>query len=103
VNRHGRPVATFSTLASSVPRVVDRPYRWRGTPGWDPAAAAAGRPAHKGFGGCTPEVRARSQQRQADFAKMRAAGVNVREAAVRLGVALSTAKNYERARRAASR
>lgn len=95
-----RVIAVSSTMGNADPRPV-RPYRWRGIPGWDPALADVrpGPPGGDRKGGCSLEVRSRSAARQARFAQLRAEGMTVKEAGQAIGVAWSTAKNYEWTRR----
>jgi hypothetical protein len=85
---------TYSTLgncgADPQPFV---PYRWRGTPGWNPAKA--GSPWY----GNNAEQAARAAARRARFAELREAGVTVRDAGREVGVGGSTARGYEQERK----
>ena len=88
--------ATFTTVAPSGPPRVARPYLWRNTPGWDPAAAGGpvtGR--GKARGQKTTEAR---NERYRRFAAARAAGASIRQAARYVDVGERTAQNYERER-----
>lgn len=74
------------------------PFRWRGTPGWDPAAlgpiegAAPYAPRH----GAPQE---RMAQRYAEFTHLREQGVNVVQAGARVGVSADRARRYEQMRK----
>jgi hypothetical protein len=91
---------TYSTLgncgADPQPAV---PYRWRGTPGWDPAKAG-GTPGSSGGSqaGGTGQA-ARGAARRARFAELREAGVTVLDAGRQVGVGVAAARGYERGRK----
>lgn len=90
VNQRGRG------MASRAPYTAPRPYRWRGTPGWDPANVVLSTHPHVGV---SQEVlRQEAAERRAEFARLREAGVGVAEAGARLGVTRRTATKYEAAR-----
>jgi hypothetical protein len=98
---HGPPRVIYSTLASCTDRAPDVPYRWRRTPGWDPAKAG-GVPQTSGARGPAAFNSAqveRGNARRARFAELRAAGVGVVEAGREVGVGRSSARDYERWRK----
>jgi hypothetical protein len=88
VNLRVRAVGSTLARSSYTPAA---PYRWRGVPGWDPAAAAAG-PRVRAGGRRAKEERAERVER---YRKYRANGDTVAEAGARLGLALRTAQEYE--------
>lgn len=98
------PRAVYTTVAAR-PGHSFVPYRWRGTPGWDPASAVPPRKPRPGPGrghrGATPEQVARSRERQVEFARLREQGRSLASCARALGVGTSTVQKYEQARKAA--
>ena len=82
--------AVGSTLARSGPPPA-QPYRWRGTPGWDPAAAAA---VEHGPGGGRRERKGRAARLER-YAQLRAAGTGIVAAGAELALAERTAREYE--------
>jgi hypothetical protein len=84
-------------MASRAPYMPQQPYRWRKTPGWDPAALAPMQDGGPGFS--APEAsRRRRAARLAEFTGLRLAGIPVAEAARRVGVNADTGRGYEKAR-----
>jgi hypothetical protein len=81
---------TGSTLAQQGYAAPAAPYRWRGTPGWDPAAAVAERTSARG----NLERRGRLARLER-FTELRAQGMGVTEAGAQLGLAPRTARGYE--------
>jgi hypothetical protein len=62
-----------------------KPYAWNGTPGWDPAAL-----------GPMPSPSQEKQARVAEFARLRAAGLTITEAAAAVGMGEDAGREYER-------
>lgn len=62
-----------------------RPYEWGGKPGWDPAAL-----------GRMPSPSEEKQARMAEFARLRAEGLTIGEAAKAVGVGEDAGREYER-------
>jgi hypothetical protein len=94
------PQVTASTLGAARLSTLlpARPYRWRGTPGWDPAAAA---PIRKRDRDQNRAQEVLMRARRAEFARLREAGTGVGEAAQQVGVGRSRGREYERDRLAA--
>jgi hypothetical protein len=83
-----------------------KPYRWRGIPDWNPAAALPPRTDGRESNpdtrrGPSAEDMARSKARRAEFARLREVeGLGVAAATRVLGVARSTGQGYEKVRKA---
>lgn len=81
-------------------------YRWRGTPGWNPASVLADLPpdppktVHPDRLKARALVLAEAQARRAEFARYRAEGWSVADATELVGVSVDTGRKYERRRKA---
>lgn len=100
---------TFSTIGQQSPSPVTLGggYRWRNTPGWNPAAGIHGRPAAartesgRSDGNAGAQARMESKrERFRVFCELRDRDVSVRDAAadMRVNVQMKTAQRYERDR-----
>jgi hypothetical protein len=84
--------------------VVDelaKPYRYRGIPGWDPAAVPAPRASREAPRLPRGQARQRAGERMAEFGRLRAAGVDPATAGTLVGVSGSHARKYEQRRKRA--
>lgn len=89
--------ATHSTLSQSVPVMSAAPYRYRGIPGWDPAAPAAGLGAGSRADLSNRNRSARARRRER-FTALREEGTSVTAAGRAVGIAERTAREYESVR-----
>ena len=96
--RRAVPDVVHSTLGQSNPSHVNlsKPYRWRKIPGWIPGDMRY----REDVVARTSQVSPERAQRIAEFGGYRDEGLSVTEAGQRMGIAPSTARTYERERRA---
>ena len=109
MTRRAVPGVTWSTIGQASPEASGESdataYRWRGTPGWNPAEGrhsegVAPRPAPQALRG-SPRIRAEEKKaRFAEFCKLRERGIAVRDAGLMAGVGHRAAARYERERKA---
>lgn len=79
-------------MSDQAPPFRQKPYRYRGIPGWNPAASL---PARVLAGNPTREGKI---ARVALFTRLRESGKSIAEAAEEVGVGLDTGREYERLR-----
>lgn len=84
-------------MASQVPPLAERPYRYRGIPGWVPGGLGP-LPARPASGGAHKQ-RDEAAARRERFAALRKDGLSVAEAGAEVGISFETARRYEALRR----
>jgi hypothetical protein len=94
--------ADRSSARSPYLSLPDKPYRYRGQPGWTPEGVGPVRVKREANDGARRRQKAR-QARFAEFCRLRGAGMRIDEAAAVLGLSPRTGKAYETERRRAAR
>jgi hypothetical protein len=93
--------ATYSTMGQQNPAMVTLSggYEWRGTPRWNPGAAAPPEAGRK-LSPANPRSNEARKLRFAAYCEVMEAGGAIEEGAEAAGIAVQTAMRYERERKA---
>lgn len=91
-----------SSVRSPYLSLPDKPYRYRGQPGWTPEGVGPARPKRAMNAGARRRQEARAE-RFAEFCRLRDGGTGPDEASAALGISPRTGRAYETERRRAAR